>query len=173
MAQTCEGPVCMLPQSLWVHMCISPAILRRPCFHDVHHPTNSYSFNFLFHKVLWALRGRFDGDIPFMIKWPLTLCMSGSGSLYLFPSVAGGSFSDDGWARHWLIYEYSSMLFGIISLLCSISRTVVFGVLPDPWPIWSHVLGHPSSVGDRFHLMEKVLNPIRYWLVTSTGFVPL
>lgn len=41
---------------------------------------------------------RFDGDIPFRAECSMiSLCiMSGCGCLYLFPSAAEGTFSDDG-----------------------------------------------------------------------------
>ena len=60
-------------------------------------------FCLIFHGVLWALRGGFDGDIPLR-----TECSKASDSLHVsqmwvsvfVSSASGGSFSDDGWARH-------------------------------------------------------------------------
>lgn len=85
----------------------------------------------------------------------LTLC----GSLYLFLSTVGGSFSNGGWGRH------CSMTIGechkVILLLCSFNRTVTFGFPICPWPIYSQVLGHLSSVRHGINPMEWTLNPIR------------
>lgn len=41
------------------------------------------------------------------------------------------------------------------------------------WPVQSPILGHLSNIGLGFHLMEYAVIPVRYWLVTLTGFVPL
>lgn len=44
----------------------------------------------------------------------------------------------------------------------------------NPWPLLSQALGQPSSIRKKLHLMEWVLNPIRYSLVTLiSGFVSL
>lgn len=71
------------------------------------------------------------------------------------------------WLSKALMYVFSRMPLVVISLLCFFSRTVTFGFSPD---LWSQVLGHPSSIGCRFHLMVWTLNSISYRLVTSTSF---
>ena len=50
--------------------------------------------------------------------------------------------------------EYgNSRILGIILLLRSLSRTVVFGFHLCPWPIWSQVLGHLCSA----YIVEEAL----------------
>jgi len=60
----------------------------------------------LIHRSSLILGGcGFHGDISSRTEYSkvsLSLCiMSGCGSLYLSPSAAGESLSDDGWERHW------------------------------------------------------------------------
>jgi hypothetical protein len=96
---------CACCNSLWVHKCISPAVSRRPCFLGVLHP------HWLLHSLSPLLQSFLNPEgsdlmetshlgltVPRSLTlWSLPSC----GSLYLFPSAAGGGFSDDGWARHW------------------------------------------------------------------------
>lgn len=89
-------------------------------------------------------------------------------SLYLFPPTAGGIFSQDGRTRCLSIKSL-----GVIFFLYSLFRTEIFGFPLSQWSILSQNLAHPSSVGYVINLMEWALNPIRYWLVTSTSLVPL
>lgn len=58
-------------------------------------------------------------------------------------------------------------------MLHSFSITVVFGFLPDSWPLKYQVLVRPHSVGHGFYLMEWTVTPIRYWTDSPTSFVPL
>ena len=51
-----------------------------------------------------------------------------------------------------LICEYSNMSLGVILLLCSFCRIIVFPL--GPWLVQSQVLGHFSDVSNGFHLME-------------------
>lgn len=51
-----------------------------------------------------------------------------------------------------LICEYSTMSLGVILLLCSFCRIIVFPL--GPWLVQSQVLGHFSDVSNGFHLME-------------------
>ena len=74
---------------------------------------NSYSLG-VFHPHSDTLLPSAVFSDPLVVYWmktyhlrlgvpsSLTLCiLSGSESLYLVPSTAGRSFSDDGWARYW------------------------------------------------------------------------
>ena len=85
----------MLPQSLWVHMYMVHVVLRRHCFFGVLHSKNMVLGVFLppLLQVSLSLERQFIGDIPFRAGM-MSGC--GCGSLNLFPSSAGGSFSDDG-----------------------------------------------------------------------------
>lgn len=65
------------------------------------------------------------------------------------------------------------MPLGVILLLCSFSRTKVFGFLQGPWFIESQVLGLPSSTKHGFHFMDWSLSLVKQWLVISTMFVLL
>jgi hypothetical protein len=76
------------------------------------------------------------------------------------------------WLSKTLIYEYSRMSLGVTLLLCSFSRMVVLGIPPGPWDSQCQVFGHLSSIWNGLYLVEWVLNQFRYWLVTSTRFVP-
>ena len=76
-------------------------------------------------------------------------------SLYLFPSAAAGSFSDDAWKRHLLIYEYSRISLGVIlSLLftpglwlSSIGSLVTQAVLTMGSMFWSGPYAN-SNIGE-------------------------
>jgi hypothetical protein len=46
------------------------------------------------------LFGSYNPSAPSSIGFPELYLMFGCGSLHLFSSVAGGSLSDDDWARH-------------------------------------------------------------------------
>lgn len=51
-----------------------------------------------------------------------------------------------GWLHKKLIYDgYSRVISGVILLLYSFNRTIIFGFPLGPWPIWSHVLAHPKQ----------------------------
>lgn len=52
------------------------------------------------------------------------------------------------------------MLLEVILFLHSLSRKVVFGFPPGLWPVYSQVLGSPSSVGCGFQLMDWDLTQI-------------
>ena len=73
------------------------------------------------------------------------------GSLYLLPAVARESLSDDDWASH--KSECSRISFGIISLIL---LPVVFDSILVLWASQSLVLGHPSSIRCRLHLIACV-----------------
>ena len=80
-------------------------------------------------------REGFNGDVLFSTgccKISHSFILSGCGSLYLFPSATWGNVSHDGWARHRSIRRMS---LGVILLLCSFSKTVVFGFTLCPWAI--------------------------------------
>lgn len=101
------GKLCACFHSLSEFACVSigMVISRRPCFLGVFH------HHWLLKSPLLQNFQRpegeeFDGDIHLRLNVSLTAgsftpCTPfSSGSLYLFPSAAGGRFSDDGWARH-------------------------------------------------------------------------
>lgn len=81
----------------------------------------------------------------------LHIISENNGSLYLFPSTIGVSFSVEKILSKTMTYEYSKMTLGIILLLHSFSIILLFGFLLSPWPI---VLRYWSSDGDEFHLMQ-------------------
>ena len=76
--------------------------------------------------------------------------MSGCGSLYLFPSAAGGASLI--MAEKALIYEHSRMSSGVISLQCSFSRTV----LTPRSPTYVVRFVGPDGVRNGFYLMKWV-----------------
>lgn len=58
--------LCMLPQSLWVHMCIIYVIFMKPCFIGILHPLWFLkSFCFLLKRVSWNMKEWCNGDILF------------------------------------------------------------------------------------------------------------
>lgn len=65
--------LCILPQSVWVHMCISPAMSRRHGFLGIFHPHWLLQYFLLLNPE----GERFDGDIP------LGLCSKVSHSLHI------------------------------------------------------------------------------------------
>lgn len=98
------------------------------------------------------------------------LCtLSGWGSLYLLPSIVGKASLM--MAEQYMIYVYRKVSLGVILLLYSFSRAEVFYYSLGLWAIYSQALGYPSSVLDRFHLMECALIQIRFKFVTPTNTV--
>ena len=95
--------LCILPLSLWVHMRCSHVELEGLV--SLVTPSGSYTLS------AYSASGSLNtverdlmetSHLGLSVLRYLTLCiMSGCGSLYLFPSAAGGSFSEDDWARHW------------------------------------------------------------------------
>ena len=97
--------LCILSQTLWAHRYTSPVVSRRPCFIGVFHPYWLLeSFCLFFCRVSWVSPGRRDfvKTSHLRLSFPRSLsAVSSCGSLYLFPSAAGGSFLDADWAKHW------------------------------------------------------------------------
>lgn len=98
--------MCMLPQSLWVHMSFDHIYLEDLLFLVPSALSGSYTLSVSssaeFHEP-WG--EGFDGDTLFRAECPK---VSHSwhkvyGSLYLFPSSAGRNFSDNDWTRHWAV----------------------------------------------------------------------
>ena len=88
-----------LPQSLWDSMCISLVMYWRPWFLGVLH-------TLLFDRISELWRECFDEYFPFVAEYSKSLTLSilwGYVSLYFFPFIAGGSFSDYARARHWSV----------------------------------------------------------------------
>lgn len=77
----------------------------RPCFLSFFHlPWLLHTFCLFSHRVRWAQRGQFGGDITFTSECSVSLTVyiiSDGGYLNLFPFVEEGRVSDDGWTRHW------------------------------------------------------------------------
>lgn len=169
--------VCLLPQSLWLHTCISPAVFKKTLFLWCLLSLTLFP-SFLPQGSLRGERRELMEASHLRMSLPrvLTLCtLSNCGSLYLFPCLAGRGFSDDGWTRHWSMHECSRMLSGVILLLCPFSRTIVFhfssrslaylvSAFGSAEQCWGWVISH--WVGSKSNHL------IRYWLVSSTSFVP-
>lgn len=111
--------LCVLPQSLWVHRRTLHANLEGLVSlvpYTPLPPTLSAPSSMGFPET-WA--EGFDGDIPFRAEcsWSLVLpIMSGCGSLYLFPSAATGSFSDDGWSMRTAACHEGSFYYCYVAL---------------------------------------------------------
>lgn len=97
--------LCIMPQSLSIHVCVSPVVSRMSGFLAVILPFwLLWSFCLLFLRVTWALRDGSDGDIPLR-----TQCSTVSHSLHavhVWVSVFSPIYrkrkpSDDGWAIYW------------------------------------------------------------------------
>lgn len=94
--------------SISVRSCeLWPCWFRGSCVLSVLHPLRlRYFFRLLSWEVSDHCREGFHRDISFRAECSKVshLCiMSGFGSLYWLPSIAGGRFSADGWARHWFL----------------------------------------------------------------------
>ena len=142
-------------------MCLGPSVFRRQYILGSLYPFwLLHSFCLLFCRVSWAWGEGFNGDIPFRTEYLKVFLRVWSHQLQ------EKDFSYNGSVSCWSV---SITEWGVIQLKYSFRRTIVFDISPDAWPIsW------PSrSVADRLHLMEWTLNPIRYWLISPTGFVPL
>lgn len=104
--------LCMLPQSLRIHMYADRIDLDDIVFSISSIPSGFYCFLtlffFLFCRVPWVLRGEFDVGLGVPRSPPLCTLSSCD---YLFPGTSAGSFSDGGWARA-LAYEYRRMSLG-------------------------------------------------------------
>lgn len=122
-------------------------------------PTRTGSYNLSDSCIIpWALWGGILMETSRLwVTVPKSLTFStfsSCGSLYLFSSDVGGSFSEDGSARPW---SMSTAECHCKSFYCYFSST----------ELWS------SSVGDMFHLLERTLSPIRQWLITLSTSVVL
>lgn len=82
--------------------------------------------------------------------------------LYLFPTIAWGSFYGGDWTR--IFYEDSRTSLGVIWWLHSFNRMVAFGFPVGPWPICSQVLCYPRSARYELHLIEVVMKGINFIL---------
>lgn len=69
------------------------------------------------------------------------------------------------------MHEYNRMSLGVILLLHSLSRTVIFCCSLGYWV--SQDFYHLSSIEYEFYLVEWALVQVGYWLVTPKSFVPL
>jgi hypothetical protein len=123
--------LCECCQSLWVYLCLSPAVSRRPCFIGVLHLFWLLdSVHFFFCKVSRDRGEKFDGDIPFK-----TQCYKVSYSLHIvqlwitiFVPISCRMKLLWWHLRNTLIYEHGKIQL-VIWLLCSLSISVVVGFL--------------------------------------------
>ena len=167
MAQTPAGSVyaAIISMSSYVcqHTCLHGLI---PCCTPSHPVYLLHPSCLCFCRVPWALRGGIwcRPLLGLSVTRFLTFhIMSGYVSLYLF-SLARGSFSDDGWEKHWSMRIAECLL---ESIHC---------YAPWHFPLESRsikfqVLRHIRSSEYGFQLMEWALSPDRYWLVNGTRFV--
>lgn len=132
---------------------------------------SSHSLCLLFFRVPWALSGEIWWEHPTQSRVLQGLTFSAwflAVSLYVVPSAAGGSSSEDDWARHW---PASIAKHAIKSHFIPLFKILVFTL--SPLATLSQVLGHPSHVAYGLHLMEWALHQIIYQLdTTPTSFVP-
>lgn len=124
----------ILAQSLWVHMYNDTVYLEGFVILVSSIPSGSNNHSIYSSRVPWALRGRIWWRIPFRDG-----CSKVSHTLYivwLWVSVFVHIFHRRKlfWRRltKALIYEYSRISLGVISLLHFFYRTVVFGITLGP-----------------------------------------
>lgn len=111
----------MLLQSLWAHRSFAHVDLDGlvSWVSSLHYPWLLQAFCLLFLRVPLALRKGICWRNPIQgcVLRPLTLfIMSACLSLYLFPPIAGGSFSAESWTRHWPMSRAELLLRVILSL---------------------------------------------------------
>lgn len=147
-------------------MCANPVVPRRPWLCGVLHPHWLLdSFHLLLEEFPEPCGEGFE-DTLYRVEYSKVYHSLQCVWLYLFPCATGGSVSDDDWARHQSVSIAECPSLGIILLLCSFFRTVLFSFPLGPWPIQTQVL---SSTGYGFLLMVWALSQIRYCLVTFTS----
>jgi hypothetical protein len=78
--------------------------------------------------------------------------ISGWGSQHPSSCAIGGSFIDDDRMIPSLLYGYSNVSLGTLSLIF-LYKSVVFGFILGLWAVWSCDLVYPSSVRYGFILM--------------------
>lgn len=145
----------MLPQSLWIHKSISPAVPRRPCFLGVFHP-NWLLLSFCLILGLegrdWVEMSHFDqlfGGLSLFVHCPVAVLHLCSYFLQEEASLMMAEWDTDPWVIRSLF------------IAAFLRRTAAFGL--------SQVLGQPGHVKEGFYLMEGTSDPIRYWLVSPTN----
>ena len=150
-------------------MSFSPVVSGRCSFLGVsHYLWLLKSFCFLCCMASLFLRVEFDEATPLKAD-----CFSLSAhcpAVGLLPSTGRRRFSYEAWT---LTYEHIDMSWGVILLLCSISRIIVVSSPLVQWPILCWVFGYFSSVGYIFHLMQRALNPIKKLMFTPITCMPL
>lgn len=115
---------------LWA---ISPAPARWVFFLVPSVLSGCYSFSVSSFTVFLSPEGRGLIKTPYLrLSVPKTLILSLYSvwlwaSLHLFPSVAGGSFCDDGWARHWLMSTAECQEESLYCYFFFFNTTIVFG----------------------------------------------
>lgn len=148
----------------WVHACISLVVSRGPLFLmiPILFPLESIHLSNVWFSEPW--RSRFDEGIPFRTdcnKISLSAHYPAMGLCFcshLLQENASLIMAET------LIYEYSTILLGVILLLYSFNRTIVFDFLPKGRGGLSSLKSWPQEQCQRFPLMEWVLYPTRQWL---------
>lgn len=157
-------------------MCIGPVVSGRHCLLGVTH-LFWLLWSFIQHSLLHSSlspkgRGLWKTShlglkvVKTLILWTLFNCRSWLVPIYCKRKLLWR------WLSMSPIYEYSGMSLIVILLLCSFSRTIVFGIPLSPWPIYSQFFVYPSRMSHKFLLMECAFNPIKECLVTLRPFVP-
>ena len=142
--------LCMLPQSL--SLCVSPAVCKDSFPGVLSHLwlLQSFCIESWGEKLTKASHLGMSDQKSFILHfvqlWVFVLY-----SVYCSKKLLSW------WMRKTLLYGYSRMPLGVMLLLCSFSRTIVFGFSLDYWPIWPQVLGHPNSINAliSFHGVNK------------------
>lgn len=158
----------MLPQSVWVHMCINPVVSARHCLMSSILSCSSKLSAFTFTEFPESWGKEFYDDISLRIE-----------SSKVFHSLYIAQFWDPVFvlARGWLMMAetlmvgYSRISLGIIIIFFA-QNNICFS--PAPWLIQSQVLIDPSTARERtFYFLEWALKLIKEWWVTNTRFVKL
>lgn len=148
-------------------MCISSIVCRRTCslgvFHlppalsTFLHPLPQISLNREERGLMRA--SHFEPSVP----RSLTFCTLSSGGSV--PNYCGEKFLW-WWLSKTLMCEYSRIVLGVIWLLSSFNKTMLFCVLLGTWPIKFQILRHWSSARDELNLIEWNLSLIIDHLVS-------
>lgn len=150
------GALCMLPQSLWAHKSISPAVSRRPCFLGVFHPDwllQSFCLTLSLEGRDLREMSRFDQlfrGLSLFIHCSVAVLHLCSCLLQEEASLMMAEWDTDPRVEQNVIRSHFIAAF--------LRRRAAFGL--------SQVLGQAGYVREGFYLMEGTSDSIRYWLVT-------
>lgn len=144
--------LCMLSQSLWVHMCISSVVSEKSSILEA-----STAFVLLQSLCLLdapSLEGECDNDIPFRAEYSkvqLRVC------LYVnLAATVARSFSEEGWAVHWAMG----------TIMCREQAFYCYAPVVEYFLV--QVLDLLNSFGYVLHLMERAWKLISksVWLLS-------